>query len=86
MGTASYDEVLERVAAFAKANPSKTFVRGRGWDQNDWEVKEFPTKERLDELFPNIPVALERVDGHAYLVNQKALDMANISTETHAFL
>ncbi len=82
VGTASYDEVLERVAAFAKANPSKTFVRGRGWDQNDWEVKEFPTKERLDAMFPDIPVALERVDGHAYLVNQKALDMANITTET----
>lgn len=82
VGTASYDEVLERVAAFARANPSKTFVRGRGWDQNDWEVKEFPTKERLDELFPNIPVALERVDGHAYLVNKKALDMANITAET----
>ena len=82
VGTNSYDEVLERVGAFAQANPSKTFVRGRGWDQNDWEVKEFPTKERLDKLFPNIPVALERVDGHAYLVNQKALDMANITTAT----
>lgn len=82
VGTTSYDEVLERVAAFAKANPSKTFIRGRGWDQNDWEVQEFPTKERLDTMFPDIPVALERVDGHAYLVNQKALDMANITTAT----
>lgn len=82
VGTTSYDEVLERVTAFAKANPSKTFIRGRGWDQNDWEVQEFPTKERLDTMFPDIPVALERVDGHAYLVNQKALDMANITTAT----
>jgi len=82
VGTTSFDEVLERVEAFAKANPSKTFVRGRGWDQNDWQVKQFPTKERLDKLFPTIPVALERVDGHAYLVNQKALDMANITAAT----
>lgn len=82
VGTTSYDEVLERVSAFAKANPATTFLRGRGWDQNDWEVKEFPTKEKLDALFPEVPVALERVDGHAYLVNQKALDLAGITLET----
>ena len=52
------------------------------WDQNDWEIKEFPNKDQLDVLFPNTPVVLERIDGHAYLVNQKALDMAQISTAT----
>ena len=82
VGTLSYDEVLERVSAFAKANPTTTFLRGRGWDQNDWEVQEFPTKEKLDALFPDVPVALERVDGHAYLVNQKALDLAGITATT----
>ncbi|MFC4632469.1 amidohydrolase [Dokdonia ponticola] len=82
VGTTSYDEVLERVSAFAKANPATPFLRGRGWDQNDWEVKEFPTKEKLDALFPEVPVALERVDGHAYLVNQKALDLAGITDTT----
>ncbi len=82
VGTTSYDEVLERVSAFAKANSATTFLRGRGWDQNDWEVKEFPTKEKLDALFPDVPVALERVDGHAYLVNQKALNLAGITIET----
>ncbi|MBO6828640.1 MAG: amidohydrolase [Muricauda sp.] len=81
VGTQSFDEVVERVVAFQKERPSN-FIRGRGWDQNDWEVKEFPTKNKLDELFPDTPVALERVDGHAYLVNQKALDMAGITTET----
>ena len=81
VGTASFEEVLERVKEFHDANP-KTFLRGRGWDQNDWEVKEFPTKTALDALFPDIPVALERVDGHAYLVNQKALDMAGINWST----
>lgn len=81
VGTKSFDEVLERVKEFHVANP-KSFLRGRGWDQNDWDVKEFPTKAELDTIFPDIPVALERVDGHAYLVNQKALDMAGIDWST----
>ncbi|NER10604.1 hypothetical protein SAMN06265375_102420 [Muriicola jejuensis] len=81
VGTSSYQEVLERVRDFQEKNPSN-FIQGRGWDQNDWEVKEFPTKEELDRLFPETPVALERVDGHAYLVNQKALDLAGITAET----
>ncbi len=81
VGTSSYDEILEKVVAFHKERPSN-FVMGRGWDQNDWEVKEFPTKEKLDELFPDTPVALRRIDGHALLVNQKALDLAGITMDT----
>jgi len=81
VGTESFDEVLEKVAAFQKERPSE-FIWGRGWDQNDWEVKEFPTKAKLDEMFPDIPVVLERIDGHAYLVNQKVLDMAGITADT----
>lgn len=81
VGTKSFEEVLQRVQDFHKANPSN-FIQGRGWDQNDWEVKEFPTKNAMDKLFPDVPVALERVDGHAYLVNQKALDLAGISEST----
>ena len=81
VGTKSFQEIVDKVVAFQKENPSN-FIQGRGWDQNDWEVKEFPTKDKLDELFPNIPIALERVDGHAYLVNQKALDLAGITSET----
>ncbi|MCW5518038.1 amidohydrolase [Muriicola sp. Z0-33] len=81
VGTTSYEEVLERVLQFHEENPSE-FILGRGWDQNDWEVKEFPTKIELDTLFPEIPVALRRVDGHALLVNQKALDLAGIDWRT----
>jgi len=81
VGTRSYQEVLDRVVAFNDEKPT-AFIRGRGWDQNDWEVKEYPTKEALDALFPNTPVALERVDGHAYLVNQAALDLAGIDSNT----
>ncbi|WP_435414675.1 amidohydrolase [Polaribacter aestuariivivens] len=80
-GTKSYDEVLQKLVAFQKEKNTK-FITGRGWDQNDWEVKEFPTKEKLDELFPNIPVAITRVDGHALLVNQTAIDLSGITKNT----
>ncbi|WP_136464861.1 amidohydrolase [Flagellimonas onchidii] len=81
VGTESFDEVLRRVVEFQKKQPSN-FIQGRGWDQNDWKTKLFPTKERLDVFFPDTPVALERIDGHAYLVNQKALDLAGIDINT----
>jgi hypothetical protein len=51
---------------------------GRGWDQNDWPVKEFPNNKRLNELFPDRPVLLERIDGHAAIANQKALELAGL--------
>ncbi len=81
VGTKSYDEVLEKLVAFQKEK-NTDFITGRGWDQNDWEVKEFPTKEKLDKLFPTIPVAIRRIDGHAMLVNQVAIDMAKINIDS----
>ena len=80
-GTRSFEEVVGRVKDFAKNKKLKAII-GRGWDQNDWEVKTFPNKTILDELFPDIPVALRRIDGHALLVNQKALDLAGIDIYT----
>ncbi|WP_272150057.1 amidohydrolase [Tenacibaculum aiptasiae] len=81
VGTKSYSEVLQKLVKFQKEKNS-SFITGRGWDQNDWEVKEFPTKEKLDHLFPKIPVAIRRIDGHAMLVNQAAIDLAGITTDT----
>ena len=81
VGTKSYREALDRVVAFQKEKNVK-FISGRGWDQNDWEIKEFPTKEMLDSLFPDTPVALTRIDGHALWVNSKALEMAGITAST----
>jgi hypothetical protein len=81
VGTTSYDEVLERVVAFQNEK-NKEFIIGHGWDQNDWAVKEFPTKKELDSLFPDTPVALKRIDGHAYIVNTKALALAGITAKT----
>ncbi len=80
-GTESYDEVIERLIAFKKEKNSD-FILGRGWDQNDWEVKEYPTKEKLDKIFPKLPVAVRRIDGHAMLVNQAVLDLAKIDENT----
>ena len=82
-GTNSMKEVIERVKAFQKEkNPD--FIVGNGWDQNDWEVKKYPSKEDLDAEFPNIPVVLNRIDGHAMIVNSKALALAGITSKTIA--
>ena len=76
-GTRSWEEILARLLTFSKDNKPEWIV-GRGWDQNDWEVKEFPDNRKLNELFPNTPVILSRVDGHAAIANKTALDMAGI--------
>lgn len=81
VGTKSYDAVLKKLVKFQKEKNSE-FITGRGWDQNDWEVKKFPTKAKLDSLFPTTPVAIRRVDGHAMLVNQKALDISGITIDS----
>ncbi len=79
VGAESYDEVIRRLKAFYQKNPTVTWLTGRGWDQNDWADKVFPTKEKLDAAFQNVPVALTRVDGHALLVNSKALRLAQVT-------
>lgn len=79
--TKSFEEVVQRIVDFQKEN-DVAYITGRGWDQNDWEVKEFPTKDKLDELFPNTPIAITRIDGHALLANQAAIDLAGITVKT----
>jgi predicted amidohydrolase YtcJ len=76
-GTKSWAEVCSRLTEFAKGHPEGWLI-GRGWDQNDWSTKTFPDKADLDKLFPNQPVLLTRIDGHAAIANQKALDAAGI--------
>ncbi|MBF8455762.1 amidohydrolase [Kaistella sp. G5-32] len=80
-GTKSWDEIIARISDYAKTAP-KEWIYGRGWDQNDWAIKEFPNKEKLDQLFPNRPVYLKRIDGHAAVANQKALDIAGITKDS----
>ncbi|GBD01584.1 N-substituted formamide deformylase [bacterium HR18] len=75
-GTRSVQEVLERLKAFATSLPEGAWLLGRGWDQNDWPVKAFPTRYMLDAAFPDRPVWLVRIDGHAAWANTAALQQA----------
>ncbi len=81
VGTKTYEEVLERCKKYYNTNKGN-YLMGRGWDQNDWPKKEYPTNEQLNLLFPDIPVVLKRIDGHAALVNKKALAIAGIKKGT----
>ncbi|MBU6261364.1 MAG: amidohydrolase [Bacteroidetes bacterium] len=77
-GTTSWEEAVERVKVFAAAHPNLVWIEGRGWDQNKWPGKKYPTNALLNTLFPNTPVVLQRVDGHAAIANQKAFDIAGV--------
>lgn len=77
VGAKSWEEIVERVKTFASQNDNEWIV-GRGWDQNLWENKDFPTNDLLNQAFPDKPVLLVRVDGHAAIVNKKAFDIAGI--------
>ena len=80
-GTGSFEEIIGMIAAHNKEFPSE-WILGRGWDQNLWPVKEFPHKRLLDEVFPDKPVLLTRVDGHAAIANSEALKRAGIDPGT----
>ncbi len=82
VGTRSYEEVIARVVERAKTARPGEWIRGRGWDQNDWADTRFPTQAALSRAVPNNPVYLTRVDGHAALVNAKALELAQVSAAT----
>jgi len=79
---ASYEEVVRRVAAAAAKEPGDAWLMGRGWDQNLWPSKAFPTHQPLDAAVPARPVVLERVDGHALLVNAAALRALGVTATT----
>ncbi|WP_283635883.1 amidohydrolase [Aquaticitalea lipolytica] len=81
VGTNSFDEVVQRVVEFQKEK-NLNYIVGRGWDQNDWDIKEFPNKAKLDSLFPNTPISLTRIDGHAILCNQAALDLGKVTVNS----
>lgn len=76
VGTKSWEECIERTKAFVSKNniSAGKWIVGNGWDQNDWNVKSFPEKSLLDKNFPDNPVLLSRIDGHAAIANQVALD------------
>ena len=75
--TKSWQEVLDSVSTYARRNP-EGWITGWGWDQNKWKDKQFPNKAKLDSMFPVRPVILTRIDGHALIANQAALNIAGI--------
>src|SRR5882672_33301 len=77
-GVASFDEVIAHVKSAAAKVTAGTWIQGRGWDQNLWPDKSFPNHAALSAAVPNHPVCLARIDGHAVLVNQRALELAHL--------
>jgi predicted amidohydrolase YtcJ len=75
VGTRSKAEVIERLKEFETTLPPGAWLLGRGWDQNDWPEKSFPTASDLDAAFPTRPVWLERIDGHAGWANTPAMKL-----------
>lgn len=82
VGTRSFAEIVGRMTARAAEAPGTGWLQGRGWDQNEWTDTRFPNHRILTEAVPNRPVALGRVDGHALIVNQAALEAAGIDRAT----
>lgn len=82
VGTGSVEEILILVGAAVADTPEGTWIRGRGWDQNDWEQTSFPDHLSLDTISTDHPVWLTRIDGHAIWVNSIALEMAGIDSST----
>ncbi|HUR28822.1 MAG TPA: amidohydrolase family protein [Planctomycetota bacterium] len=79
-GVESYPALIARVAARAAEVPPGTWIQGRGWDQNLWPERAFPHHRELSSAVPAHPVLLERVDGHAILVNARALELAKLAS------
>lgn len=82
VGTTSPEEIAALVAAKARDLPPGTWIHGRGWDQNDWKIKVYPTKDILDRAIPDNPVLLSRIDGHAIWVNSRAMAEAGVTADT----
>ena len=80
--TRSLPEALAKIAAYAKAHPDRRWILGRGWNQELWPDKRFPTAAALDAAVPDRPVWLERVDGHAGWGNSRALGLAGVTAAT----
>ncbi|MFL6753266.1 MAG: amidohydrolase [Sphingomicrobium sp.] len=84
VGTSSLDDLKQRLRSYAAAHPGTGWIMGRGWNQELWPTKQFPTAADLDAVVSDRPVVLERVDGHAYVVNSQAMKAAGVTLQTPA--
>ncbi|MFQ3311698.1 MAG: putative amidohydrolase YtcJ [Colwellia sp.] len=80
VNTASELDAVNRTISYAKHNDSLSWIQGRGWNQVQWSNNSYPNAKSLDEAFPNKPVWLRRVDGHAGWANSKAMALAGITS------
>ena len=81
VGASSKEECIQRIAKYIELHPNEQWIIGRGWDQNDWPEKSFPTASDLVD-FENVKIYMTRIDGHAAWVNQAVLDEFAITNET----
>lgn len=81
-GALSIDEVTNKLKVFA--NNKQGWIIGRGWNQELWQKKQFPTAADLDKVVSDRPIVLSRIDGHAIWVNSKALELAGITANTQS--
>lgn len=84
IGTRSLDDLKHRLRTYASSHPDALWILGRGWNQELWPDKRFPTAADLDAVVPDRPVVLERVDGHAVVANGAAMRAAAITADTKA--
>jgi predicted amidohydrolase YtcJ len=84
VGTSSLQDLQQRLKSYAAAHPVSRWIVGRGWNQELWPVKNFPTAADLDSVVPDRPVVLERVDGHAVVANTAAMKAAGLTAATPA--
>ncbi len=82
VGSTSYEEVIERIRTEASGAPAGDWILGRGWDQNDWPIREFPRADALDGALGDRPVWVRRIDGHAGLASSAAMRAARITAAT----
>lgn len=82
VGTTSMEELIVRVEKYAQKKERSVIVGG-GWDQSLWNTTDLPTNEMLNEKFPNKPVVLYRIDGHAVLANAAALKKFGVNGSSH---
>ncbi len=82
VGTASLQDLQQRLRSYAAAHPNDPWIVGRGWNQELWPDARFPTAADLDSIVPGRPVVLRRVDGHAVVANSAALKAAGITAAT----
>lgn len=84
VNTTSEQDAVNRIVKFLDNNKRQGWIQGRGWNQVQWPSKEYPSTSSLDKLFPDTPIFLSRIDGHAGWANSKAMAIAGITKDTKA--